>query len=82
MFSERSILQKQPNQGVPLLIRLMQTFEAQRRHEKGGEMLLALLGIVLYVYESPHLRTTETAAKLSTAFHWGLSVSVSYEFVI
>uniref|UniRef100_A0A915BXE0 FAT domain-containing protein n=2 Tax=Parascaris univalens TaxID=6257 RepID=A0A915BXE0_PARUN len=67
--------EKQPNQGVPLLIRLMQTFEAQRRHEKGGEMLLALLGIVLYVYETPHLRTTETAAKLSTAFHWGLSVS-------
>ncbi|VDM39812.1 unnamed protein product [Toxocara canis] len=71
----RSGDEKQPNQGVPLLIRLMQTFDTQRRHEKGGDMLLALLSIVLYVYETPHLRTTETAAKLSMAFHWGLSVS-------
>ncbi|VDK71443.1 unnamed protein product [Litomosoides sigmodontis] len=64
--------ERQLNQGVPLLIRLVQTMEAHKRHEKSGELLKILLETVLYVYETAHLRTSETLAKLNSAFHWGL----------
>ncbi|CAG9537664.1 unnamed protein product [Cercopithifilaria johnstoni] len=64
--------ERQLNQGVPLLIRLVQTMEAHKRHEKSGDLLKILLETVLYVYETAHLRTSETLAKLNSAFHWGL----------
>lgn len=64
------------NQGVPLLIRLVQTMEAHKRHEKSGDLLKILLETVLYVYETAHLRTNETLAKLNSAFHWGLCAQV------
>ncbi|EJD75551.1 FAT domain-containing protein [Loa loa] len=64
--------ERQLNQGVPLLIRLVQTMEAHKRHEKSGDLLKTLLETVLYVYETLHLRTSETLAKLNSAFHWGL----------
>ncbi|VDK69125.1 unnamed protein product, partial [Onchocerca ochengi] len=66
--------ERQLNQGVPLLIRLVQTMEAHKRHEKSGDLLKILLETVLYVYETAHLRTSETLAKLNSAFHWGLCV--------
>ncbi|KAK6104161.1 FAT domain family protein [Brugia pahangi] len=64
--------ERQLNQGVPLLIRLVQTMEAHKRHEKSGDLLKTLLETVLYVFETAHLRTNETLAKLNNAFHWGL----------
>uniref|UniRef100_A0A0R3RGM5 Non-specific serine/threonine protein kinase n=1 Tax=Elaeophora elaphi TaxID=1147741 RepID=A0A0R3RGM5_9BILA len=64
--------ERQLNQGVPLLIRLVQTMEAHKRHEKSGDLMKILLETVLYVYETAHLRTSETLAKLNSAFHWGL----------
>ncbi|VDP13889.1 unnamed protein product [Onchocerca flexuosa] len=66
--------ERQLNQGVPLLIRLVQTMEAHKRHEKSGDLLKILLETVLYVYETAHLRTSETLAKLNSAFHWGLCI--------
>lgn len=45
--------------------------EAHKRHEKSGDLLKILLETVLYVYETAHLRTSETLAKLNSAFHWG-----------
>ncbi|KAM3719228.1 Transformation/transcription domain-associated protein [Dirofilaria immitis] len=66
--------ERQLNQGVPLLIRLVQTMEAHKRHEKSIDLLKTLLETVLYVYETVHLRTSETLAKLNSAFHWGLCV--------
>ncbi|VDN51198.1 unnamed protein product [Dracunculus medinensis] len=69
---------KQPNHGVPLLIRLVQYFDSNKKQEKCQEMLLILLGTVLHVYETPHLRTPETVAKLNTAYYWGLSINDEY----
>lgn len=51
--------------------------EAHKRHEKSGDLLKTLLETVLYVYETAHLRTSETLAKLNSAFHWGLCAQVS-----